>query len=250
LRLLTVGVTGVALAAGAGIAAGETVRAGNLVLNVGGSESPTKLPKKKLAPITLKVKTDIATADKSQPPPLKKLVLEFDKHGTLDTKGLARCSASTLENTTTDAAKKKCKSALVGKGETAARIALPGQPAIVAKGPLLAFNGTPSHGHPVVLMHVFAKVPAPTTFVVPGVITNASGKYGKRVTLKIPPIVGGNGSLTHFNVALHRTWKSKGKKHSYVSAKCANGVFLAHGTYSFADGSKVSGSIARTCKAK
>ena len=250
LRGLTVGVVVAALAGGAGVAAGETVTAGNLILNGGGGESPTKLPKKKLAPITLKVKTDIAAADHGQPAALKKLVLEFDKHGTLDTKGLARCSASKLENTLTSVAKKACKSSLVGNGETAARIALPGQPAFVAKGPLLAFNGKPSHGHPVVLMHVYAKVPVPTTFVVAGVISNASGKYGKRVTLKIPQIAGGAGSLTHFNVALHRTWKVKGKKHSYVSAKCANNIFLAHGTYSFADGSKVSGSIVRTCRAK
>jgi hypothetical protein len=250
LRTAAIAVVLTALAAGAGVAVAETVRAGNLIIKVGGAESPTKLPKKKLAPITLKVKSDIATADHTQPPALQKIVLEFDRNGTLDTKGLPRCQLSKLENTVTSAAKHACKKALVGNGKTEARIALPGQAPFIARGPLLAFNGEPSHGHPVILMHVFAHVPAPTTFVVPGVITNAKGKYGKRVTIKIPKIAGGFGSLTHFNLAVHKTWKVNGKKHSYASARCANGVFLAHGTYSFKGGTAVSGGIFRTCKAK
>ena len=44
-------------------ATGETVRAGNLVLTVGGNVSPKKLPKKRMAPITLRLNGHIRTVD-------------------------------------------------------------------------------------------------------------------------------------------------------------------------------------------
>ncbi len=233
-----------------GAANGEIVRLGNIELEVDGSFKPTKLPKNELAPITLSVSADVRTLDNTQPPILQQLLLEFDKNGTVYTKGLPTCKTSQLENTLTNQAKRKCKDALVGKGSAKARIEFPTQAPFDAPGPLLAFNGEPKGGKPVIIFHVFAHVPAPTTFVVPSTISNASGAFGKKVLAKIPPIAGGNGALTHFDVKIHRTWKYKGEKRSYVVAKCASGHFVAQGTFKFDDGSNVTGSVVRDCKGK
>ena len=250
LTWMLLALAGVAALVAGSAASAEIVRLGNIELEVDGSFKPTKLPKKKLAPITLKVSSDIRTLDGTQPPILNELLLEFDKNGTLDTKGLPTCKASQLENTLTDEAKKTCKKALVGKGSAKARIDFPDQDPFDAPGPMLAFNGKPKGGKPQLLLHVFAHVPAPTTFVVPATISNASGAFGKKVLAKIPPIAGGNGALTHFDISIHKTWNYKGKKHSYVVAKCASGHFVAQGTYKFNDGSTVTGSVVRDCKKK
>ena len=125
-RLTWILVGCVAVAAGVtGAANGEIVRLGNIELEVDGSFKPTKLPKNELAPITLSVSTDVRTLDGTQPPVLQQLLLEFDKNGTVYTKGLPTCKTSQLENTLTNQAKKKCKDALVGKGSAKARIEFP-----------------------------------------------------------------------------------------------------------------------------
>jgi len=72
---------------GAGVAVAEQVQAGNLIVNVDGGFTPTTLPKHSYAPITLRASADISTADGSVPPPLTKVVIDFDRNGLLQTKG-------------------------------------------------------------------------------------------------------------------------------------------------------------------
>ena len=94
-----------------------------------------------------------------------------------------------LENTLTAEAKRKCKEkALVGKG-SARELAIdfPDQDPFDAPGPLLAFNGKPKGGKQVLLLHVFAHVPAPTTFVVPGDdLERRAARSAKKVLSKDP----------------------------------------------------------------
>ena len=159
-------------------ASGETVRAGSVEIEIEGAISPTKLPKKTPAPITLTVSGAIKSTDGSRVPALKTLSLEFDKHGQIYTKGLPTCNPAKLQSTLTAQAKKACGSALVGTGNVSAEIYFPEQAPFPASGPLLIFNGIPKGGKPTLIFHVHADVPAPTTFVTEGVISKASGKYG------------------------------------------------------------------------
>ena len=161
-------------------AMGETVRAGNLIATIEGGVSPHRLPRTTPAPITLRATGSLRTADGSPVPPMKTLTLEFDKHGHLDTRGLATCSANQLDNTLTSQALSICGKALVGTGRVSAEIAFPEQPPFPASGPLLIFNGQPQGGKPVVILFVYARVPAPTTFVTTGVISKASAPYGNK----------------------------------------------------------------------
>src|SRR5262245_49564822 len=163
---------GLALALGVtSIATGERVQAGKLVLDVGGGFTPRSLPKKSVAPITLKVRADISTTDGSVPSPLQKLVLDFDRNGRLQNRGLPTCQPSQLENTTPPAARSACKGAIVGTGSVSALIALPAQAPIPATSPLTIFNGPKRGGNPSVIIHAYTVIPAPATFVIPSTIT-------------------------------------------------------------------------------
>jgi hypothetical protein len=230
--------------------AGDTVRAGNLIITIDGGVTPKALPKKTPAPITLKVSGSIATADDTHVPVLKTLALQFDKHGSIYTKGLATCSVGKLQSTVTARAKAVCGEALVGTGKVSAEIAFPEQAPFKAGGPLLIFNGKPKANKPVLIFHVYAHVPAPTTFVTEGVIAPSTGKYGTQTTIAIPAITGGQGSLTSFEATIHKTWTYKGKKRSLLLASCPTGSLFAHGDFDFADGTQIAGGVAKSCVPK
>jgi hypothetical protein len=229
-------------------AAGQTVRAGNLIAKIDGNISPTALPRKGPRPITLRLSGSISTADGSHPPALSKLDLQFDRHGHLFTKGLPTCSVGELESTLTSQARRACGDAMVGGGRVGAQIAFPEQAPFAASGPLLIFNGRPRGGRPVLIFHVYARVPAPTTFVTSAVIGGAHGIYGTSARVRIPTITGGQGSLTFFRSKLQRSWRYRGQKRSLLLASCPSGHLFAHGDFVFADGTRLSGKVTRSCR--
>ncbi len=228
-------------------ASADTVRVGNLVITIEGGFTPTKLPKKTPAPISLNVKGSLKTEDGTHPPALKTLDLLFDRNGHLNTKGLATCTPAKLQSTLTEQAKKACPAALVGSGKVSAEIALPEQAPFTASGPLLIFNGAPKGNKQVLIFHVYAHVPAPTTFVTTALISKHSGKYGTEAQVTIPTIVGGQGSLTAFSATLKKSWTYKGKKESLLLASCPTGSLVAHGEFTFVDGTRASGDVVRPC---
>ena len=66
----------------------------------------------------------IATTDGSHPPPLRRIEVELNRNGRLDTKGLPVCTAPTLQSTSTETALARCRSALVGRGRFDAEVKL------------------------------------------------------------------------------------------------------------------------------
>jgi len=231
-------------------AVADTVRLGNLVITIDGQITPKALPKHEAAPIALGLSGSLKSSDGSHPPALKTLDLEFDKNGHLNTKGLPTCTTGKLQSTLTTQAKAACGDALVGEGKVSAEIAFPEQAPFNASGPLLIFNGAPKGGKQVLIFHVYAHVPAPTTFVTTALISKQGGKYGTRALVSIPTIVSGQGSLTSFEAKLKRTFTYKGEKQSLLTASCPTGTLYAHGTFGFADGTKASGDVVRGCTPK
>jgi hypothetical protein len=227
------------------------VRAGNLVLRLNGDVSPQKLPKRKLAPITLRVSGAIATTDGSQPPAAKTVTIDFDKQGTINARGLPVCRASALQSRDTKAARKACPTAIVGAGRTTVRVAFPEQPAFEARGPLVLFNGGVRRGVTTMYIHAYVNVPTPTALVTVVKIKKiGKGRFGTRAVARLPRIAGGSGSLTNFNLTIHRTFKYRGKNQSYLLARCASGRFFADATATFAEGSRIAGTIVRSCTAR
>ncbi len=170
------------------------VRVGDLILNADGGFAPKKLPKRHDAPITLRGGGKLSTVSGDLPPIAETLVIEFDRHGHVETAGLPVCHASRLEATTVPQARRNCRGSIVGTGFGRAVVAFPEQRPIPVSSPITIFNGPRKHGNPTVYAHAFTTVPAPTTFVVPIEIERIHhGVYGYRTKARIPKIAGGAG---------------------------------------------------------
>lgn len=250
LQILPVAVIALAVvAAGQAFAEKATVvQSGNLIMRINGGVSPEKLPKRKMAPITLRASANIATVDGSHPPAAKTVTIDFDKNGTINAEGLAVCRSGKLQSRHTAEAKKACPKAIVGKGSTTVQVSFPEQKPFSAQGPLVVFNGGVRKGVTTMFIHAYVNVPTPTAIVtVVKVKKIRKGPYGTRAIARIPKIAGGSGSLVRFNLAIRRTFQHKGKRQSYLVARCANGRLRAHAVTKMSDGTRIGGSILRRC---
>jgi hypothetical protein len=234
-----------ALVVGNAVAKSQKVILGNLVIELDGSVSPSKLSKTTPQPITLNLSGTAGTTDGTHVPPLKELFVEFTKEGHLNTKGLPSCSVGKLQSTLTAQAKAACGSSLIGQGRATAEIAFPEQAPFSAGGPILIFNGSKGNKQ-MLIFHVYAKVPAPTTFVFTAQIGKGKGPYGTTAKVKVPSITSGQGSVTSFKVKINKTFSYKGKKQSVLTATCKTGTLKARGEFIFA-GKKLEGKVTRPC---
>jgi hypothetical protein len=234
--LVAVSVAGIASAGNKPV----TVEAGNLRFTFNGGFSPSKLPKKKLANIMLQASGKIETKDGTHPPALKEVIVETDKNGTIDTKGVPVCKSGQLQSRDTKGAEKACGKAIVGTGTTEVEIAFPEQNPIPVKSKLLVFNGGTSGGKTTLFIHAYITVPTPAAIVTTVKISKIhKGRYGTLSVASIPKIAGGSGSVKSFSLTI-------GKQH-ILFAKCPDGKLQAHATAKFVDGTSASATIIRTC---
>jgi hypothetical protein len=226
--LLVVGVVGTASAIKV------RVRAGDMILDAHGDFFPKALPKFKNAPIITEGGGKISTVSGDLPPILDTFLLEFDKHGALDTTGLPVCTEAKLIATDVAAARRACGPATVGTGFGKAIVKFPEQGPIPASSPLTIFNGPKKGRNHTIIAHAHLDVPAPTTYIVPIVIEKIrNGVYGYRVFVDIPKIAGGYGHPISGHAKVGKKWVYKGKKHSYINARCETGHFQVRGEFSF-----------------
>jgi hypothetical protein len=245
-----IGIAAVALI-GAGTAQAIKLRIGNIVIVANGGFTPTTLPKRENAPIKLYGSAKFSTVDGTRPSPLRQLVIEFDKHGAVETRGLPKCTEAKLVATTTAAARRNCRGSIVGTGFGTAIVELPEQRGIKASSPLTLFNGPKVHGNPSVLGHAHLDYPAPTTYVILIEIEKISnGRYGFRTVADFPRIANDYGSPLSGRLTIGREWNYKGERLSYANAHCADGRLQARAEFSFKDGSFVQGTVFRPCKVR
>ncbi len=244
--LRALAVAGAVILVGAGTAYALRIQLGKLVVVANGGFSPTALPKNEDAPIRLQGFAKFSTTDGSLPPVLTKLVIEYDRHGHVETRGLPVCTPGKLAATTTKQAHKLCPGSIVGTGFGKAVVAFPDQRPIPVSSPITIFNGRPKGGNPTVLAHAHVTYPGPTTYVVPIQKIN-KGRYGFRTEAEIPRIAGGYGTPTFGRIVVGRTWKHKGKTLSYANARCADGRLQARGQFFFRDGTLAEGTVFRPC---
>jgi hypothetical protein len=228
----------------AGIAAAgnqpKTVEAGNIVFTFNGGFSPSKLPKKKLAPISLTASGKIKTKDGEHPPSLKSVVVETDKNGMIDTKGVPTCTSGKLQARDTKAAEKACPKAIIGTGHTSVEVQFPEQNPIQVDSKLLVFNGGTSGGKTTLFIHAYFSAPVTGAIVTTVKIKKIhKGRYGTESVATIPRIAG-DGAVTSFNLVI-------GNHKKVLFAKCPDGKLQAHATSIFDDGTKASATIIRTC---
>lgn len=206
-----------------------TVRGGNLVATFGGNVLPVKLPKRRYAPIGLRVFGNIQTSDGTHPSAFREARFMLDRNGRIDTRGVPVCRGSQLEARNTAAARRVCGRALVGKGNAAVQIAFPEQEPIQVPSPLLIFNGGTRGGKTTMYIHSFITVPVPAAIVTTLTIQRIKkGRFGYYVIARIPRIVGGNGSAMRFNFTIDRQlFRFRGRRHPYLSARCTDGRFFS-----------------------
>jgi type 1 fimbria pilin len=246
------------LALGGALAAAaeaEVVQSGNVRVNFHGSFAPQALPRATPAPITVEVEGKISTTDGSQPPPLRRLRVELNSAGQIDTRGLAACTAAALQSTDSELALERCRPAQVGSGSFEARVQFSGTP-IPVDGRALVFNGVVG-GRAGMLIHIYIARPVQITLVIPLKISHGEGKFGTVLDAKVPKLAGGFGAITELQLKIGRRFSYRGERRSYLSAACAAprgfpGITfsLARGTFSFAGGRTLHAVLSRNCEVR
>ncbi len=247
-----------ALIVGGGtLASGEVAQSGNLRVAVEGKLRPSSLPREGLAPVRVSVASKIGTTDGTQPPRLRQLRIEINRHGQLETTGLPICSRRRIETATSGRALSACRNALVGQGSFEADVSLATQEPYAAKARLLVFNGR-SKGKPVLLGHIYSARPFTTSFLIVFKISEQRrGTYGTTLNAILPRTLGSWGVVTGIRINLSRRYGAGGQRRSFLSAGCPapKGVGqvlfpLARTSFRFDGGRRVSSTVQRSCRAR
>jgi hypothetical protein len=241
-----------AIATSAAIAGPTVVGKDGNTQSINSQIAPKKLSKSAFTPASLKVttKTTSTTAANGIPSPAIRAVVDFDKNARLYTKGIPRCDPAKLQSTSTEVALQRCGKAKIGGGKASALLPV-GPVVYTVNQTVTAFNGVPQGRKPVVILHTYGTTPIQTTLVLVGPVSNYDKEgYGPRLDLQIPKLAGGTGALTDFQVKIDKKYFYKGKKRSFVSAKCISGKLKARGTFTFIDGEQLTALDTQGCTKK
>lgn len=242
---------------GGGIARGELVQRGDLRLAFDGGFAPNALPRERAAPVTVSLSGSVATTDGSRPPQLRLISIAINRYGRLSTRGLPTCPPGQLEQTSTRTALSRCRGALVGHGHFGANIDFPDRTPFPVEGRIVAFNSR-SHGRPAILLHIYGWSPVQATIVLTFKITHPrSGDFGTVLSTRIPRIASDLGYVTDIDLTFGRRYRFEGRRRSFLSARCAapagfpGAIFaFAKGSFSFANGQRLTTTLARDCRVR
>lgn len=205
------------LAAGEGAGA-ERTAAGNLVVSLAGTLSPRQLPRARPAPISLELSSDFSTSDGTPLPGLRRIEIALGNRGRLQDLGLPTCPLSRIRATRLSTARAACGAARIGHGRLAGYLDLPGGEPVDFKAALVAFNGRQRQGRRVILADVHSSRP-PMSFVLKFALRR--GPRSIHLVAELPRQISRWMRLTHFDIALHRTYAYRGRTYSYLSAACS-----------------------------
>jgi hypothetical protein len=240
-----------------GLAQGESVQEGNLLVSFNGGISPHALPREVAAPVTVSIETTIGTSDGADPPPqLRKISIGINREGEIFDRGLPTCKVRRIQPATIKAAQRVCGGAIVGSGHVGVRVRLPNQPPFTFTGPMLVFNAKPSGAKRRLLAQVYGRKP-PSAFVLTFKILKQKGTFGNLIRTTLPKPAQKWAYVTHFEMKLRRIYVYKGQRHSYISAACPapdgfpGAVYpFARGKFTFDGGRAVSETLVRDCKVR
>jgi hypothetical protein len=244
----------VAVLACASLAQATVIQEGNLRITVLSQVLPYKLPRKGTAPIAVFVSGHLSAPHGGIPSQLQEMTVQVNKHGLLQSRGLASCPLSRIQPASTQRALQSCGDALIGSGQFWAHIVLPDQGAYATHGRLLIFNGE-QRGKPVIFTHIFTANPFFSSFVIPFVIQKQDeGAYGTKLSASLPQALGDWGYVDRIKLTLKRKYDYRGRQLSYFNAGCPapegskRTVFpLALASFDFADGTDLSAKVEKAC---
>jgi hypothetical protein len=218
---------------------------------------PYKLPRDKPAPIAVFVAGHLESSQGGVPPQLRRMTVKVNRHGLLQSKGLAVCEVARIQPATTSRAVSQCGDAAIGSGQFWANIVLPDQGAYRTQGRLLIFNGREG-GKPVLLAHIYTSHPFNSSFVIPFAIRKIhEGPYGTKLSASLPSALGDWGYLDRIKLTLKRKYTYRGQRLSYFNSACpAPGKArrasfpLALATFYFAGRAPMAATVQKTCGVK
>lgn len=242
----------------AGVAAArQFTQKGTLRVAFDAGLSPLALPRERPAPVTVSLSGAVRTTDGSVPPQLRRISIAMNRAGIVSVAGLPSCRAADLQQTSTEAALRECRGALVGRGHFAANVNFPGAPIFPARGQVLVFNST--DGKRVgLLLHLYGSTPVRAAFVLPFQITRrAEGEFGTVFSTRIPQLASDQGYVTDIDLEIGRRYHYRGARRSFISASCAApagfpgaSYELAKATFSFAGGTNLVSRLLSNCRVR
>jgi hypothetical protein len=241
----------------AAIAGAVTIQQKGLRVTALAQIKPYKLPREGTAPIAVFVAGHLQNAEGGVPPQLRKLTIDVNRHGLLQSKGLAVCRPDQLIAATSERALSACGDALIGSGKFWANIVLPDQGAYPSQGRLLIFNGREGK-KPLLLAHIYTTHPFNSAFVIPFSITKLhKGPYATRLRASLPDALGDWGYLDRIKLTLRRKYHYQGKTLSYFNAGCPapgrakrTSFPLAYAEFSFKGRATMGATVNKTCGVK
>jgi hypothetical protein len=205
----------------ASVVQAELVSSGNLFVNFNGGVVPSALPRHRPAPIEVRISGKVRTLTGVNPPSLTTITVSLNRKGRFDTWGLPRCRMKDLVLATSSEALEACSDARVGTGYYRARTTFPEQARTPSHGRLLAFNAVVG-GHPAIFAHVYGEFPTRSISVIVFSVRHPrKGTYGTVLTGKLPVGLSRWGYLKGIGLRLHRNYRYRGRRHTYLAASCA-----------------------------
>jgi hypothetical protein len=242
------------LALGAVLAPAATIQEGNLRISVQSQIQPFKLPRVGTAPIAVFISGHVATPSGETPPQLQAMTVQVNRHGLLQSQGLAVCDLPQIQPGSSERALKNCPEALVGSGRFWASVVFPDQRPYPTRGRLLIFNGRKA-GKPVLYAHIFTTIPFATSFVITFSIKHVhQGPYGTELSASLPGALGNWGFVDRIKLTLRRKYTFQGKQRSYFNAGCpapkgtkTASFPLARASFDFSEAKEISLTVNKSC---
>ena len=191
---------------------------GRLEVEFSAGVTPHALPERQFAPVGLTVAGTIGTEGGEHPSALREATAAVDGGIKVDAEGLASCARRRLERLDAARARRACRGAIVGHGVARAGLASSGS---VFRAPLTLFNGGTSDGVTRLFAHSSGGAAGGPLVAVAQI--RHRGK-GLEATWRLPRILEGDGSLLGFRLEIRRGFAASGRRHSYLSGTCPDGL--------------------------
>lgn len=207
--------------------------------------APRALPRSGQVPIAFHL-TGKVEAGRGSPPPLEEVVLELDRHASIDATAFPACGGSVVRGGIAKA-RRLCGGSIVGAGS--ARVEIEGQKGEAPRAvglPVTVFSGGTSNGGSRLLFRFEPIPPARAPLLAIGESrAMRNGRFGSRLSIAFPSIEEGKGAIVRFGFGLRR--RAPGGTLGIVRAACPDRRLVFRALGLFRDGTRLSGSSLRAC---
>lgn len=206
----------------------------NLHTSFSATPAPIPVPSEGRIPVSLRLADSVWTDDGTRPPATTEVRFEFDKSYRLDLSEVQRCPWAPLQSYPAFDWS-TCASAVVAKGRIKWEVSFPEDEAFRVGAEAIAYRGSANR------LLIRTEVPAPVRgeVVIPAKLSReAEDLYDLKATATIPRLAGGSGSLTYLGLRFRK---------GLFSVACPKRHLHSRAIDTFADGTRLGGSIVTTC---